>query len=265
MRRHLAFDCSGVTLAGSLDEADGSAGLLWVGGGNEIRSGAFAGQAQLAARIARAGFPVFRFDRRGVGDSEGDNRGFRASGGDIEAAAAAFRAHCPRLRRIVAFGNCDAASALMLGGGVAADALVLANPWTIEDEEDAPPPAAVRARYAGKLKDPREWLRLFTGRISLTKLARGLVRAATPAAPPTTLAQEIGAGLGKFGGAVRILVAENDRTAQAFLAHWDRGDARLRRCVGASHAFVEPHAREWLLAELTAMLANEQARQLDMG
>ena len=46
-RRHLAFDCRGALLVGSLDEAPGSAGLLWVGGGNEIRSGAFAGQAQM--------------------------------------------------------------------------------------------------------------------------------------------------------------------------------------------------------------------------
>ena len=63
-RLHLTFACGSLTLAGSLDTAPGHTGLLIVSGGNEIRSGAFSGQAHLAASIARAGFPVFRLDRR---------------------------------------------------------------------------------------------------------------------------------------------------------------------------------------------------------
>jgi predicted alpha/beta hydrolase len=116
-RLPLTFGCGTLRLAATLDTAPGTAGLLIVSGGNEIRSGAFGGQAELAARIARAGFPVFRFDRRGVGDSEGENRGFRRSARDIAAAIEAFRAIAPQIERVVAFGNCDAASALMLGGG----------------------------------------------------------------------------------------------------------------------------------------------------
>src|SRR3569833_917642 len=96
-RRHLSFACEGARLAATLDEAAGSAGLLFVSGGNETRAGAISGQAQHAARIAGAGYPVFRFDRRGVGDSEGENRGFRASAPDIAAALQAFRAACPTL------------------------------------------------------------------------------------------------------------------------------------------------------------------------
>ena len=260
MRCHLTFASQGDALAGTLDEADGATALLWVGGGNEIRSGAFAGQAQMAARIAQAGFPVFRFDRRGVGDSEGENRGFRASGPDIAAAVAALRSACPHVSSIVAFGNCDAASALMLAQGAGADAVVLANPWTIEGEEEEPPPAAIRARYAAKLADPREWLRLLSGGVSLTKLAKGLLRAAGPAPAPTTLAQEIASGLRAFGGQVRILLADRDRTAQAFLANWDATDPRLGRCAGASHAFVELESRDWLFSQLIGALQDEQAR-----
>jgi exosortase A-associated hydrolase 1 len=244
-------------LLGTLDEAAGATGLLWVGGGNEIRSGAFAGQAQLAARIAVAGSPVFRFDRRGVGDSEGENRGFRESAPDIAAALAAFRSALPGLNRIVAFGNCDAASALMLGRGCGADALVLANPWTFDADDAGPPPKAVRARYAAKLKDPREWLRLAKGQVSLGKLAKGLARAAGPTAVSTSLAGELAQGLANFAGPVRILIAERDRTGQAFLAGWDENDPRLARCPGASHAFVEPDAREWMLNQLCAALADE--------
>ena len=253
-RLHLTFACEGATLAGTLDTARGASGLLLVTGGNEVRSGAFSGQAALAARIAAAGYPVFRFDRRGVGDSGGENRGFRKSGPDIEAALAAFKAIAPSVDRVVGFGNCDAASALMLQGGGGCDALVLSNPWTIEAADAAPPPAAVRARYAEKLKDPREVVRLLTGGVNLGKLAKGLVHAAKPKATPTTLAAEMAAGLAAFEGPVRIALAGADRTAQAFAESWNLADDRIRRCDRASHAWVEPHAREFLDAQLIAML-----------
>lgn len=159
-RLHLVFGCGTLRLAGTLDTAPSATGLLIVSGGNELRSGAFSGQAELAARIAKAGFTVFRFDRRGIGDSEGENRGFRQSSRDISAALEAFRALAPHMERIVAFGNCDAASALMLAGGAGCDGLVLSNPWTIEENEagtdqaSALPPEAIRARYLEKLKNP---------------------------------------------------------------------------------------------------------------
>jgi exosortase A-associated hydrolase 1 len=262
-RRHILFSCEGDTLAGTLDHAPGTTGLLLVTGGNEIRSGAFSGQAQLAARIAAAGYPVFRFDRRGIGDSTGDNRGFRESRADIQAALAAFRREAPHLDRVVGFGNCDAASALMLASGAGCDALVLANPWTIEHDDGAPPPEAIRERYAAKLRDPRELARLATGKVSLRKLAGGLSRALRPAPAPTSLAQEMKAGLSDFVGPAHFLIANRDRTGQAFAAAWD-AEPRIERCPGATHAFVEPHARDWLFERLFAALQDEQARQLDM-
>jgi exosortase A-associated hydrolase 1 len=241
-------------LAGTLDTAPGRSGLLLVTGGNEVRAGAFSGQALLASRIAARGFPVFRFDRRGVGDSDGENRGFRKSQRDIEAALAAFRAIAPQVERVVGFGNCDAASALMLGEGAGCDALVLSNPWTIEDDSGTPPPAAVRARYAEKLKNPKEVLRLVTGGVNLGKLAKGIVQAARPKSAPTSLAGEMAAGLAAFGGPVHIVLARADRTAQVFADAWDAGDDRVVGCDGAGHAWVEPHAREFLDAQLLAML-----------
>ena len=66
MRHQLSCACNGVMLAASLDEAPGTTGLLIISGGNEVRSGAHRGMATLAQRVAAAGYPVFRFDRRGV-------------------------------------------------------------------------------------------------------------------------------------------------------------------------------------------------------
>ena len=258
-RLHFTFGCGSLDLAGGLDTAPGTTGLLLVSGGNEIRSGAFSGQSHLAARIAAHGFPVFRFDRRGVGDSPGENRGFRASAGDIRAAVEAFRGMVPALDRVVAFGNCDAASALMLGGGEGFDALVLSNPWTIEDGEDEGDtprhaPEAIRARYAEKLKDPREIMRLLRGGVDLGKLVRGVKQSLRPAPAPSTLAQAMQAGLAQYDGRVSILLATADRTAQLFEAAWDRSDPRIARCEGAGHAYVEPHHRAWLETQLLAAL-----------
>lgn len=254
-RLALTFNCQGATLAGTLDTAPGTSGLLLVSGGNEIRSGAFAGQARFAAEIARAGFPVFRFDRRGIGDSEGVNRGFRHEGEDIAAALAAFRAMTPQLGRVVGMGNCDAASALMLAGGARCDALVLSNPWTIEETtgDPTPPAAAIRARYLAKLTNPREVLRLVSGKVDLRKLMRGIGKAAGPKAPQSTLAADMRAGLEPFEGPVRILLAEADRTAQVFAEDWGE-DSRIACCPGAGHAYVEPHARQWLREQVLAAL-----------
>lgn len=258
-RLSLTFGCGDLRCAATLDTAPGTTGLLIVSGGNEIRAGAFGGQAELAARIARAGFPVFRFDRRGVGDSEGDNRGFRHSARDISAALEAFRAMAPQISRVVAFGNCDAASALMLAGGAGCAGLVLPNPWTIEQDEateadPTPPPAAIRARYLEKLTNPREVARLLSGGVNLGKLARGMARSLRPAPRPSNLAEDIRAGLASFTGDARILLATADRTAQVFEAAWDKSDPRIRRCEGAGHAYVEPAHRDWLKAEILAAL-----------
>ncbi len=254
-RRHCTFACEGAQLIGSIDEADGSTGLLIVSGGNEIRAGAFSGQAQLAARIAEAGFPVFRFDRRGVGDSEGANGEFTQSGRDIAAAHAAFRDECPQVKRIVALGNCDAASALMLARGAGADGLILSNPWTFEDGEDAQElPDAVRDHYRRRLADPAAVKRLLTGKVSLSSLVGSLKNALAPAPPPSGLVQDMAAGIAGFSGEIAFLVAERDRTGQAFLSAWDKADARIRKCPQATHAYVEDDAREWLGAQVLDML-----------
>lgn len=254
-RLSLTFGCQGHQLAGTLDMAPSTVGLLIVSGGNEIRSGTFSGQSKLAARIVAAGFPVFRFDRRGIGDSDGENRGFRKSRKDIAAAIEAFKALAPQLERVIGFGNCDAASALMLSEGDDLDGLILSNPWTIEDDlDDTPPPAAVRSRYLEKLKNPKELWRLITGGVNLRKLAAGLKQASTTHNEVTELAMNMRDGIAHFSGPVRFLLASTDRTAQAFEANWASQDDRIHRCDGASHAYVEPEARKWLEQQILEVL-----------
>lgn len=268
-RQHLNFVCEGERLSASCDLAPGETGLLIVSGGNEIRSGPFASQARLAARLATAGFPVFRFDRRGIGDSQGANQGFIASQPDIAAAVRAFRAKVPKLRRMVAFGNCDAASALLLGKGKDFDGLILANPWlygisnTADDVTPQPKisAAGIRQRYAQKLRNPAELKRLVTGKVSLVKLAKGASKAARPTTAIPPLAEKLRKGLAHFEsqkpGNTRILIAGRDQTALEFLRNWDRNDARLHLCDAADHAYSGAAAQQWLFDQIIADLAQK--------
>lgn len=264
----LTFCVAGDTLHATLDTPDEgarTAGLLLVSGGNEIRSGAFAGQAALAHSIAAQGYPVFRFDRRGIGDSEGENGEFRSSEPDIRAALAAFRQACPAMQRVVGFGNCDGAAALMLASGAGCDALVLANPWTFDDgNEDAVPAEAVRRRYAEKLLNPREWLRLLGGKVSITGALASLKSSLSRRQEPMSeLAQEMLAAMEAFNGPYRFCVAGADRTGIAFRSAWP-DSSRIAMCERADHAFSSAGHTAWLEAQILAAL-DEQARQFDMG
>jgi exosortase A-associated hydrolase 1 len=265
MRHTMTFVCEGENLAATLDVADGEAGLLIVSGGNEIRVGAHRSMAKLAADVAAQGHSVFRFDRRGIGDSEGENRGFAGSKSDIEAALAAFQMECPHLKKIVAFGNCDAASALTLHQPSGVSHFVLANPWVFAAEADCPAPAAVRAHYQKRIFDFNAWKRLLTGGVSVRQLVRGLVQASAPAGP-STLVEAVGAGLSTLPCPVSIILAEGDNTAIAFRDQWERSSmrsARARRDISvvslqtASHSFAEDKAYDGLKLLILKILSEK--------
>ena len=253
MRRLIAFPCEGATLLGTLDEGEHPAALLIVSGGNEIRAGAHRGMAALAASVAAAGHPVVRFDRRGVGDSEGINHGFPSSAPDIAAAVGALRRETPA-RRIVAFGNCDAASAIALFGRAAGiDAAILANPWVVSPTDDLPPRAAIRARYAAGLRDLAAWRRLLGGGVSLTKLARGLSRLLRRP-PADDLARRVLAAITDWGEDASVVLAAQDATALAY-ADAARGlTITTHRVATASHSFAPEAAHRALHDHVLAAL-----------
>ena len=266
MRRILTFPCAGATLAATLDEASGKTGVLIVSGGNEIRTGSHRGMARLAGDLAGAGFPAFRFDRRGIGDSEGDNAGFEGSAADLEAAVVAFLQHCPHVERVIGFGNCDGAAALALHGA-AVDGLVIANPWVIEPKDDMPSSATIRAHYLKRVRDPKAWASLFAGKINLRKLASGLSRAAHSEAP-SNLATRVANGLARHDIPITILLAKGDGTAIAFADHWETPDFEhlraqtnidLRRFDSSSHSFVTDIDYAFLKAAILDQCAAKSA------
>ncbi|MES3152662.1 hydrolase 1, exosortase A system-associated [Sphingomonas faeni] len=239
MRKLIAFPCEGETLAATLDEANGTTGVLIVSGGNEIRSGAHRGMAFLAKRLAATRTPVFRYDRRGVGDSTGHNGGFLSAQPDLIAAAATFRAAAPHITGIVGFGNCDAASTLALFGRAAGiDRIVLANPWLTEQTDDLPPAAAIRVRYQAALRDPATWQRALKGGISFRNFIRGLKKLSrTATEAESSLAARVLTALADWKTDAAIVLASGDATAIAFASAAGKG-IMVETIETASHSFT---------------------------
>jgi exosortase A-associated hydrolase 1 len=244
MRRLLSFECQGAELAASLDPAPGATGLLLVTGGSQTRAGSHRMYERLAKTLAEQGFPCLRFDRRGVGDSAGEDPGFRGSGPDLVAAVAAFRKEAPRLERVMGLGLCDGATALALFGRAAAlDALILVNPWLVEAEADAPPPAAIRAHYRKRLLSLEGWKKILAGAVDYRKLLKGLGRMSRDQSSP--LARETAAALRASGLRAWLILAEEDATAIAAVeelkaAAFD-GLVEGREIVKSdSHTFARP-------------------------
>jgi exosortase A-associated hydrolase 1 len=250
MRHLLTFDVAGSACGGTLDAAVGDVGILIVTGGTQTRIGSHRLFERLGASFAAAGHPCFRFDRRGVGDSEGIDPGFRESVADLQAAAAAFRSNAPSLQRIIGLGLCDGATALMLSGGAAGvDALILINPWLVEAEPDLPPAPAIRRRYGERLTSRDGWKRLLTGRVSFRKAASGLRRAMTPM--QSQLGEQALAAMGSSRLGTRLILARGDATAIAAEQVWRSAGGLAPVYIETdSHTFARPGNDEALRAAL---------------
>lgn len=259
MRRLLTFTCGEEMLSGSLDEAEGATGVLMVTGGSQTRIGSHRMYESLAKVLAYKGYTCLRFDRRGVGDSSGEDPGYRASGDDLAAAAATLRAEAPRVERIVGVGLCDGATALALHGAFAGVSdVILINPWLVETSSGEPPPAAIRSHYRQRLMSLAGWKKLLTGNVNVRKLAGGLRRAGS--ATDSSLAAEAARGLQRFGNPATLILATGDGTAAAAAAEVERPafagliDVTVEVATD-SHTFARPGDHEALESAVLAALA----------
>lgn len=281
MRQQVIWNIGVDQIYGTLDSAHESSlnkAVLIVSGGNEIRSGSHGGQSQIAQFLTNLGYHVLRYDRRGVGDSSGINHGFDKSHEDILAAVNFLRAQFGHDISIAAFGNCDAASALLLNhDALGLSQLILANPWTIDtpskeveiktdDEEpqsaSAPSAAAIRARYWARIKNPQSIIDLLTGKINLRKLIGGLLRASKQEGV-SDLALKMANQLSSLKIPTDILIADKDTTAIAFMAAYKSKpyeNIRNNDNIGvsiinsASHSFADETARSWLYAHVKKII-----------
>jgi exosortase A-associated hydrolase 1 len=222
-KRGLAFACGGQWLYGVLDvpAAPRRRGVLFIVGGPQYRAGSHRQFTLTARSLAAEGYAAMRFDYRGMGDSEGAQRSFEDVGEDLRAAIDAFFAAVPELEEVVLWGLCDAASAATLyaAGDVRVTGLALLNPWVRTEAGEAR--ATLKHYYRARLLDPGLWKKIAGGRFAWRSAASSFARlvgsaAASSEQPASSLPERMAAGLGRFDGAVLIMLSGADLTAQEF-------------------------------------------------
>jgi hypothetical protein len=138
----------------------------------------------------------------------------------MESAAATFREHCPQLETMVGFGLCDGATSLALfGREVGLSGLILVNPWLVEAESGAPPPAAIKHHYRRQLFSLSGWNKLVSGSVSYRKLFRGVAKIITPK-KADGLSGEVADCLNRGRLPVELILASEDATAIAAADVW---------------------------------------------
>ena len=281
----ISFTCEGEPMLGIVSPAAQpgpvgvGVGVVIVVGGPQYRAGSHRQFVELARSLAAAGFPVLRFDCRGMGDSGGALRDFEHAGADIDAAIgaaiAAFQATHAQVKRVVLWGLCDGASAALLYLHDKPDprvaGLALLNPWVRSEASLAK--THVKHYYLQRLREREFWRKLASGKVAFGALA-GLLRNVRAAFGPGSQASSVGPSApyqqrmaqawAAFKGPTLLLLSEFDYTAREFVeftsanALWvkalhQRPPARVdvlgadHTCsAAASRRTVEAATAEWL-------------------
>jgi exosortase A-associated hydrolase 1 len=261
------FDVAGCALFGitNVPATAPRLGVVIVVGGPQYRVGSHRQFVLLARALAQAGAASFRFDYRGMGDSDGPAVGFEAIDLDIRAAIDAFFARVPELEGVVLWGLCDGASAIAFyGDDPRVVGRALYNPWVRTDRGEAR--AILRRHYLRRLVDPGFWSKLADGRVRIGASAASawniFRRTLRPLSRTGTLLPErVAAGLARHSHPVLIVLSGNDtvaaefeaqsRTEPALMAVLEGSNVQQVRLAGMDHTFSKA---VWTEAAIRATL-----------
>lgn len=170
MEQAIKISCGDDNMIGIYHEAEGSAqdcGVLIVVGGPQTRVGSHRQFVLLARALAQQGFPCLRFDYRGMGDSDGEQRDFEQVQQDIRAAADWFFSHYPAMQKLVLWGLCDAASANLFYAyeDNRVSGMVLLNPWVRTESGEAQ--AYLKHYYLQRLLSREFWSKMLKGKLNI--------------------------------------------------------------------------------------------------
>lgn len=248
-QRALRFSCLGASLVAVVDipERPLPRGVLVLADSAQYRVGSHRQFTLLSRLLAARGIPVMRFDRRGMGDSEGEPRPFDAIDEDVRAAMKEYFSQVPEMKEIVILGLGDSALAAALYAPTddRVRALVLLNPL----------PAGYAALGYGaghhtlaRLGELTFWKRLAAGKIGLAAGAAALRQNLRLAGHErrAALPRRIAASLAEFDGRLLLVLGGQDGPAHRFARQLSRRQARFR-CIEveqADHAFASSAWRE---------------------
>jgi len=234
----LVMRCGADWLSGVMHRAGGGLAtrgvVIVVAGGPQYRAGAHRQFVQMARRLAGNGWPVVRFDLRGMGDSTGTHRGFTDSLADLRAAVDTLMEAEPQLREVVMIGECASASGILFYAfrDPRVKGAVLTNPWLRTPEGRAQ--VIVKTYYLERLRQREFWNKLRRGefdfRASLASLvdvvraylrgrlmfARSKVGSASEDLSHLPLPERVATGLARFQGQVLLLMSGHDYIADEF-------------------------------------------------
>jgi len=274
------FSCAGEHLLGIIaSPAPGipacNTGIVIIVGGPQYRAGSHRQFVLLARELATDGYPVLRFDHRGMGDSSGDLRNFETVAADVGVGIDALMKRHTSIKKLVLFGLCDGASAALLYIHAAADprvtGLCLLNPWVRSETSLAR--THVKHYYFKRLQDKGFWTKLLKGGIgaaALRELKNNVSRTfnigTSAATPKLSYQNQMAVAWRHFAGPILLLNSENDLTAKEFLDFADsdpqwsnalrQGNVSRHQIVGADHTLSSATAmadggqaiRNWLAA-----------------
>lgn len=277
----LRFGCEGESLIGVLHQPDPAQssqrlGVVIVVGGPQVRVGSHRQFLQVARALADDGYPVLRFDVRGMGDSTGAQRSFEQLTPDIAAAIDELLLQCPEVKQVVLWGLCDGASASLLylaerHGDARVAGLCVLNPWVRSELSLAR--TQVQYYYTRRLLDPDFWRKLLRGGVR-PRAARELLHKLSIAmfkgpAAPSSAAQpfhhRMAAAWRGFKRPVLLLLSGNDYTAREFSLHAASDPAwagalslpavNRFELSGADHTFSAAGSQAQVVARTRAWLA----------
>jgi exosortase A-associated hydrolase 1 len=250
-----------------------SAVIALPAGGPQYRVGMGRQLLQMAEYFAQRGVAVLRFDYRGIGDSEGNYLGYKATESDLRSAIKALKSSMPHVQDIFLWGGCNAASAIMMYAWKFPEikGFAVSNPFLGNGYEVA---RARQYHYMNRVKEREFWVKLISGKYNLISYLKSflnhvfrkvisLIKNAEKGAPLSSDAEPSVAemmldGVRKLNGEIVIFLSGKSVQSQAFSAMLDsspewkkefsREGFRVVSLPDADQAFSELKERKKLIS-----------------
>jgi uncharacterized protein len=214
-----------------LPDKPATVGLIIVVGGAQYRVGSHRQFVLIARELAAHGVPVMRFDYRGMGDSEGElgqPEPCEHLDSDIRAAVDALLDRLPDLEKVVLWGLCDGASAILLYAhqDPRVQGAVLLNPWVRTPGARS----VIKHYYFRRLADPHVWRKMLQGHFHIVESVKSVLLLfatdgnsnaleqpdAEDMISKPTLSDRMADGLDRFRGSVLLILSGRDLVAAEF-------------------------------------------------